>query len=369
VWANNGGPPLNGAAWGRNQSYGPVNLRYGTGGADGNWSLVSETHYLYDGNRVIQERDGNNTPTVSYTRGSDLSGGLEGAGGIGGLLARSHGYSAGSWTVHNFYHADGNGNITMLIDNSTTPTITAAYRYDPFGNTISSSGSLAGANIYRFSSKEMHVHSGLYYYGYRFYDPNLQRWLNRDPIEERGGINLYSFVRNDPVDWIDYLGLELNITIRRYVGPAGHQWISDGNNNIGFYPGKMFGAPGKGVWVNEDQFTGQINANGGGRPDPSNPNNYYEWDTKKKNHGKMPDGTPCSAATRQKIIDCINSAISANPAPKFKPLLNNCRQQSKRTLGDCCLSQGSMTHKPPGGRGGAGRSTGDTTGGSSELTR
>jgi hypothetical protein len=58
---------------------------------------------------------GNNIPTVSYTRGHDLSGSLEGAGGIGGLLARSHGYSGGSWDTHNCYHADGGGNITYLM--------------------------------------------------------------------------------------------------------------------------------------------------------------------------------------------------------------------------------------------------------------
>src|SRR5688572_23603605 len=73
------------------------------------------------------------------------------------------------------------------------------YRYNPFGGTISSSGTLASANTYRFSSKEFHSNSGLYYYGYRWYDPNLQRWLNRDPIFEEGGINLYSFVMNQPI--------------------------------------------------------------------------------------------------------------------------------------------------------------------------
>jgi len=57
-------------------------------------------------------------PTVSYTRGGDLGGSLEGAGGIAGLLARSHGYSGGSWGTHNYYHADGGANITMLIDGS-----------------------------------------------------------------------------------------------------------------------------------------------------------------------------------------------------------------------------------------------------------
>lgn len=39
-----------------------------------------------------------------------------------------------------------------------------------------------------------------------FYDPGLQRWVNRDPMEEYGGINLYSFVFNDPMDWNDPYG-------------------------------------------------------------------------------------------------------------------------------------------------------------------
>jgi RHS repeat-associated protein len=96
------------------------------------------------------------------------------------LLARSSGYSSGNWTNHNFYFADGNGNVTYLINGSQT--MVASYRYDPFGNLISSSGPLWALNRYRFSSKEIHVGSGMYYYGYRFYDPNLQRWINRDPL-------------------------------------------------------------------------------------------------------------------------------------------------------------------------------------------
>jgi RHS repeat-associated protein len=175
--------------------------------------------------------DNSDAPTVAYTRGSDLSGSLEGAGGIGGLLARSHGYSGGSFSTHSFYHADGNGNVTYLINSSQTSV--ASYRYDPFGNTISSSGTLASANVYRFSSKEFHELSGLYYYGYRWYPPNLQRWLNRDPIDEIGfrvlqlsllspserpdlmsnlsdGGNLYYFVNNKPGDSYDAWGLFLS---------------------------------------------------------------------------------------------------------------------------------------------------------------
>jgi RHS repeat-associated protein len=52
---------------------------------------------------------------------------------------------------------------------------------------------MAGVNLYRFSSKEFHNNSGLYYYGFRFYYPTLQRWANRDPIFERGGMSLYGF--------------------------------------------------------------------------------------------------------------------------------------------------------------------------------
>ena len=150
---------------------------------------------------------------------------------------------------------------------------------------------------------------------------------------------------------------------------VGHQWISDGNNNVGFYPGKMFGAAGTGVWENEDDFTAYVNAHHGIRPDPNDPVSFYEWDTKRRNHKTLPDGTPCSVATCQQIIACINNGLTARPPPKFNPLLNNCRQQSKRTLGGCCLSQGSMTHKPPGGSSFLGRSMRDTSGGLSDLTR
>ena len=81
--------------------------------------------------------------------------------------------------------------------------IAAKYLYDSFGNTLSQYGLLADANTYRFSSKEWNANSGIYYYLYRFYDPNLPRWLTQDPIQERGGFNLYGYIYNDPVNNID----------------------------------------------------------------------------------------------------------------------------------------------------------------------
>ncbi|HEY5911152.1 MAG TPA: RHS repeat-associated core domain-containing protein [Verrucomicrobiae bacterium] len=184
----------------------------------GQWNVSSVTRYIYDGKRVIQERNQSNTPLVSYTRGRDLSGSLEGAGGVGGLLARSHGYSGGNWTTHSFYHADSNGNVTYMINSAQS--MVASYEYDPYGRTISSSGSLAAANVYRFSSKELHLNSGLYYYLYRFYDPNTQRWINRDPLGERENYNLYTLAANSPVDHFDVFGLHGN-PVSGPGGPVG----------------------------------------------------------------------------------------------------------------------------------------------------
>jgi RHS repeat-associated protein len=151
-----------------------------------------------------------------------LSGTFEGAGGIGGLLARSDNtvLITQPSAAHAFYHADGNGNITCLINSQGANM--ARYLHDPYGRTLSQSGPLAAANLYRFSSKEFHVNSGTYYYLYRFYDPGLQRSPNRDPLGEPGfevlsggdlsvaggGPNLYEFVDNNPVGQFDAEGLE-----------------------------------------------------------------------------------------------------------------------------------------------------------------
>jgi RHS repeat-associated protein len=203
------------------------------------WTQINEIHFVYDGNVVIQERDGSNNPLVTYTRGNDLSGTLQGAGGIGGLLART---DMGLWIIgnssaHAFYHADGNGNITAMINN--LQLIVAKYLYDPYGNTLSLSGSLASANKYRFSSKEWNDNSGLYYYLYRFYDPNLQRWPNRDPLCDEATIrhavkhldtpytwklrnegleNLYEFNHNNPNGYVDKDGRQIAIAAPVAIG-------------------------------------------------------------------------------------------------------------------------------------------------------
>ena len=101
-------------------------------------------------------------------------------------------------TGHGPYKA---GNVTGLFDTNLNQ---AAYcLYDPYGNPIFASGPLAGVNRYGFSSKEFTGNPRLTYFGRRFYDPGLQRWLNQDPTWENGGINLYAYVANDPVDYVE----------------------------------------------------------------------------------------------------------------------------------------------------------------------
>jgi len=174
--------------------------------SSGSWVQTNETRYVYDGQLVIQERDGNNLPLVTYTRGRDLSGALQNAGGIGGLLARTDNSQmvAGIPTATAYYFSDANGNVIALV--YTNGVVGARYSYDPYGNTLTASGPLATANKYRFSSKKFDNRSGLYYYGFRFYDPNLQKWLNRDRIEELGGYNQFVVVANNPANSIDAYG-------------------------------------------------------------------------------------------------------------------------------------------------------------------
>ena len=120
-----------------------------------------------------------------------------GSGGVGGLVAVS--------VDGDFYFPgyDNNGNVIGYWDESGS--IVAEYAYDAFGNTISSSGSMASIFPHRFSTKYYDAETDLYYYGYRYYSPSLGRWISRDPIEEGDLFNLYSFCGNRML--FDCLGL------------------------------------------------------------------------------------------------------------------------------------------------------------------
>jgi RHS repeat-associated protein len=202
--------------------------------ATSSYQMRSISKFVGDGWNVVAELDGNNAPVRSYVWGQDVSGTLQGAGGVGGLLLITE---AGS-TYQAGY--DGGGNLTTLV-NAATGAVAASYEYDPFGVTLKAVGNYAAANPVRFSTKYEDSETGLAYYGHRYYQPQTGRWLSRDPLGEAGGANLYGFVGNDPVSRIDPTGLYekdvhyyLTYYLARQTGcfsPVQAQKIAEGNQN------------------------------------------------------------------------------------------------------------------------------------------
>ena len=157
--------------------------------------------YLPGSFLVVAVLDATNGVKEVYTHGPDLSGALGSAGGIGGILAVVNHQPS---PINHFFHSDANGNVVAAT--SSSGTLVAAYQYTPFGKVIARTGSIDLR--YQFSSKEYDPQAGLVYYGYRSYSPALGRWMNRDPLAETGGLNLYGFLKNSSVNALDYLGLK-----------------------------------------------------------------------------------------------------------------------------------------------------------------
>lgn len=171
-----------------------------------NSAAASTIRFIYDGWNLVAELDGNNAALRTYVWGLDLSDTLQGAGGVGGLLALNDYAVVGVGARSHFVSYDGNGNLTVLV-NASDSTITAQYVYGPFGENLRASGSIARANPIRWSSKYTDEESGLCYYGFRFYQPQTGRWISRDPIDEQGGMNIYGFCNSDSVNLIDSYGM------------------------------------------------------------------------------------------------------------------------------------------------------------------
>ena len=194
------------------------------------WQLESSRRWIWDGTRPLAELEAtNSTPWLrqSYTWGADESGTLDGAGGVGGLVAVSK-FTADGWTW--FTPSDGRGNVAGLVG-YTDGSVHGLMEYSPFGEVLRASGRAADALPLRFSSKYEDAETGFLYYGRRYYDPVTGRWLSRDPIGEAGGLNLYGFVGNDPVDEIDPVG-EAKCRPFDYQNRLAHTIIADRQGNI-----------------------------------------------------------------------------------------------------------------------------------------
>jgi len=163
------------------------------------WAIASNIRFIYDGWNLLADLNAtNNSVICSYMWGSDLSGSLQGAGGVGGLVAVSETGNG----VH-FAEFDGNGNVGGLVA-ATGGTNSATYEYGPFLGEIRATGSAATLNPLRKSGKYTDSESGFGYWGWRYMGDG--RWLSRDPAGEAGGPNLSVFGNNDCVDNVDGLG-------------------------------------------------------------------------------------------------------------------------------------------------------------------
>ncbi|AHF92643.1 type IV secretion protein Rhs [Opitutaceae bacterium TAV5] len=183
--------------------------------------LIEEHLSLYDGWNLVAEYDQFDAGQLlhSHIWGLDLSGSLQGAGGVGGLL-----WSGAGTTVYAPGY-DANGNIIAWIDTA-DGSLAGQREYGAFGESVITTG-ISDDLPFGFSTKYQDRLTGLYYYGYRYYNPSTGRWPSRDPIEEEGGLNLYGMVENDVIGQIDALGLIKRNDIEggRTVYSRGAGWI------------------------------------------------------------------------------------------------------------------------------------------------
>lgn len=184
----------------------------GTGLQPVSWRLTKDLRFVYDGWQMIAELDATfatdggltgSRVNRTFLWGQDLSGTMTGAGGVGGLLSTT--YQGVTYQVC----SDANGNVTGLVpaNGPDAGKLIARFDYDPFGNRVTNTGPDVELCPMGFSTQYTDSETGLVAYIYRYYNPQLGRWPSRDPIGERGGINLYGMVGNDPVNRWDYLGL------------------------------------------------------------------------------------------------------------------------------------------------------------------
>ncbi|MBI9019938.1 MAG: RHS repeat-associated core domain-containing protein [Verrucomicrobia bacterium] len=155
--------------------------------------------YVYDGNQIVADLDESGTILRSYIWGP----------GIDNLLAITIYNATGTNTCYAL--KDHLNTVCALIDSFGN--IVESYSYDAWGcpTILNSTGTelteSAIGNRYMFQGREHDSATGLYYFRARWYDPVTGRWLSKDPIGISGGLNQYVFCGNNPVNFVDPMGL------------------------------------------------------------------------------------------------------------------------------------------------------------------
>ena len=159
------------------------------------------TKYIYSGNRSILELDGQDNVTAVLVRGSGKGGG------IGSIIKIERGGQS------QYLHYNWRGDVVLITNGSGE--IIQKYDYEAFGKQLNTASI---DNEHQFSTKEFNEDSGLQYFGRRFYYPELGRFISPDPLWFINGLNRYVFVRNNPIIFIDPLGLcETQESYEKYI--------------------------------------------------------------------------------------------------------------------------------------------------------
>jgi RHS repeat-associated protein len=145
------------------------------------------TYYFYDNENIIMEYNQKGKVTARYVHGL----------GIDEPLAVEKGRHA------YYYHADGLGSIVGLTNQ--WGRVVQRYDYDSFGNMKPHWHLIK--QPYTYTGREYDTETGLYYYKARYYHAKIGRFLSKDPIGLVGGINLYTYVVNNPINFRDPFGL------------------------------------------------------------------------------------------------------------------------------------------------------------------
>ncbi|HFQ5191456.1 TPA: RHS repeat-associated core domain-containing protein, partial [Vibrio vulnificus] len=147
---------------------------------------VEEKRFVRLGLIELQERDSENNVLANNIWRPDRKGG------VAGLLMRQQ-------SNQNIYYMTNHlGHVYGVFDQAGERV--SQRGYSPYGQV---SGDDFVLQPFGMSTKRSDFTSGLVYFGYRFYMPNLGRWFNRDPLQEQGGINLYAYVNGDPLGYVD----------------------------------------------------------------------------------------------------------------------------------------------------------------------
>jgi RHS repeat-associated protein len=158
-----------------------------------------------------------------------------------------------------YYSHDGLGSVATLThyedDENHQP---IRYRYSAFGAIVQ--GDFTN-NPYGYTSRRFDHENGFYHYHFRKYDPVTGNWLTPDPIGIGGGINLYRFVSNNPVNYVDWLGLAIEAGTGLSDGSPDHD--GDGvpnevDSNPYSYDPPGDGDEGGGFWSDIRDFFGNI---------------------------------------------------------------------------------------------------------------